>query len=147
MEMTQIRPCSREDFGAVLDLLKQLWPEKRLDPASLRTVYDRALDCDFQTYICATDGRRIIGFASLSVKNNLWQEAYLGHVDELVVDSGYRGRGVGAELLEHLVVIAKERGCRRVELDTAFHRQEAHDFYERMGFENRGYVFSKSLSD
>jgi GNAT superfamily N-acetyltransferase len=145
--MMQIRPCSSEDFGGVLDLLKQLWPEKPLDPVSLRTVYDRALECDFQRYICATDGGRIIGFASLSVKNNLWQEGFLGHVDELVVDSGYRGHGVGTELLEHLIVIARQRGCRLVELDTAFHRKEAHDFYERMGFENRGYVFSKSLSD
>jgi GNAT superfamily N-acetyltransferase len=143
--MLQIRPCSIEDFDGVLELLKQLWPDKHLDPVAIRVVYDRALDCDFQVYVCATDDENIIGFASLSVKNNLWQEGYLGHVDELVVDSDYRGRGVGTELLKHLIVIAKERGCRRIELDSGFHRPDAHQFYERHGFENRGYIFSKML--
>jgi GNAT superfamily N-acetyltransferase len=143
--MLQIRPCSTEDFDGVLELLKQLWPEKPLDPASLRTVYEKVLNCDLQRYICAADGGRIIGFGSLSWKNNLWQEGYLGHVDDLVVDSDYRGRGVGTELLEHLIVIAKERGCRRIELDSGFHRPDAHRYYERHGFENRGHVFSKVL--
>jgi GNAT superfamily N-acetyltransferase len=143
--MIQSRPCTSDDFSAVHELLKQLWPEKPLDPVSLRTVYDRAFDSDLQCYICATDGERIIGFGSLSLKNNMWQEGYLGHVDELVVDSDYRGHGVGAQLLEHLIAVAKQRGCRRIELDSAFHRQEAHRFYELHGFENRGYIFSKIL--
>ena len=143
--MLQIRPCSSEDFNELLGLLKQLWPEKNLDPAALQTVFDRALDSDLQAYICATDGENIIGFGSLSVKNSLWQEGYIGHVDELVVDSGYRGRGVGTRLIEHLIVIAKQRGCRRIELDSGFHRPDAHRFYEQHGFENRGYLFSKVL--
>ena len=143
--MLQIRPCSSDDFSGVLILLKQLWPEKSLDPASLRIAYDRALASDSQRYICATDGEQVIGFGSLTVNNNLWQEGYLGHVDELVVDGDFRGRGVGAQLLEHLIVIAKQRGCRRIELDSGFHRPNAHRFYERHGFENRGYLFSKVL--
>ena len=61
------------------------------------------------------------------------------------MDVDYRGRGIGTQLIEHLIQLAKQRGCRRVELDTAFHRNEAHEFYERQGFENRGYVFSKLL--
>jgi GNAT superfamily N-acetyltransferase len=143
--MLQIRPCSSDDFSGVLELLEQLWPEKRLDPASLRIVYDRALASNSQKYICATDGERVIGFGSLTVKNNLWQEGYLGHVDELVVDRDYRGRGVGTGLLEHLIVIARQLDCRRIELDSGFHRPDAHRYYERHGFENRGYLFSKVL--
>jgi hypothetical protein len=33
----------------------------------------------------------------------------------------------------------------RVELESAFHRKKAHAFYERQGFENRGYLFSKPI--
>jgi ribosomal protein S18 acetylase RimI-like enzyme len=77
------------------------------------------------------------------VKNSLWQKGFLGHVDELIVDTEYRGQGIGAMLLEHLVTVARERGCRRVELDSALHRKEAHEFYKRLGFESRALLFSK----
>lgn len=97
--MIQIRQCRAEDFGDAVRLLHQLWPDKPLDTAALKTVFDRALASEVQAYLCATDGERVIGFGSLTLKNDLWQEGYLGHVDELVVDSAYRGRGVGTLLL------------------------------------------------
>lgn len=143
--MIQIRPCRSEDFDEVFDLLRQLWPEQTLDADALRVVYDRALASNLQTYICATDGERIVGFGSLTMKNNLWQAGYLGHVDELIVDKEHRGRGVGTQLLEHIIALAKQQGCSRVELDTAFKRTEAHQFYEQHGFQKRGFLFSKVL--
>jgi RimJ/RimL family protein N-acetyltransferase len=141
----RVRPCRPEDFDAVLALLRQLWPDRPLDAEAIRAVYDRALGSDAQAYLCATDGERVIGFGSLTIKNNLWQAGPLGHLDELVVDGGWRGRGVGARLLEELIDLARRRGCRRVELDSALHRVDAHRFYERHGFENRAYLFSKPL--
>jgi ribosomal protein S18 acetylase RimI-like enzyme len=143
--MFQIRPCQIEDFDDVMRLLRQLWPDKPLDLVSLRTVFDRAVASESQAYLCATENQRVIGFGSLTVKNNLWHEGYLGHVDELVVDGEYRGRGIGTQLLEHLVVLARQRGCSRVELDSAFHRKQAHQFYERHGFEGRALLFSRVL--
>ena len=141
--MIQIRQCKADDFAAVVLLLQQLWPGKRLDTHALRTVFDRALVSKQQTYLCAVDGERMVGFGSLTLKNNLWQEGNLGHVDELVVDEGCRGRGIGTQLLDRLIVLAGDLGCRRVELDSAFHRKQAHQFYERHGFENRAFLFSK----
>lgn len=81
----------------------------------------------------------------MTIKNNLWQEGFLAHLDELVVNSAHRGCGLGSQLLEAMISLAKERGCVRVELDSAFHRTEAHAFYECRGFENRAYLFSKPL--
>ena len=141
MSMFQIRKCHSEDFDDVASLLRQLWPEKRLDAASLRMVFQRAVTSESQTYLCVIDGERIVGFGSLTLKNNLWQQGYLAHIDELVVDSDYRGRGIGTQLLNQLVRLARDRGCRRVELDSAFHREQAHQFYQQHGFENRAFLF------
>jgi RimJ/RimL family protein N-acetyltransferase len=142
---SHVRPCRAEDFDAVLALLRQLWPDAALDATALRAVYDRALLSDAQAYLCAVSGARVIGFGSLTVKNNLWQAGPLGHIDELVVDTEWRGRGIGTRLLEELAVLARRKGCRRVELDSALHREAAHRLYERHGFEKRGYLFSKPL--
>jgi glucosamine-phosphate N-acetyltransferase len=143
--MFQIRQCRAEDFGDVVRLLRQLWPDKPLDVASLQTVFSRALASESQIYLCASDGHRVIGFGSLTLKNNLWQQGFLGHVDELIVDGEQRGRGVGKQLLDQLIVAARQRGCSRVELDSAFHRKQAHQFYEKYGFENRAYLFSREI--
>lgn len=143
--MFQVRPCRAEDFGDVVRLLRQLWPDKQLNAAQVQTVFDRALACERQAYLCATDGQRVVGFGALTIKNNLWQGGYLGHIDELVVDNDYRGRGIGTLLLDQLIALAHQKGCRRVELDSAFHRKQAHQFYEQRGFENRAFLFSKTL--
>src|SRR5215472_6473786 len=133
--MFQIRQCRPEDFEAVVPLLRQLWPEKQLDPTTLQTVFARALASETQAYFCATtNAQQLVAFGSLTLKNNLWHEGCLGHIDELVVDSHYRGRGIGTQLLTQLVTFAGQKGCRRVELDSAFHRLEAHEFYKRHGF-------------
>lgn len=143
--MVEIRQCDKADFDDVAKLLRQLWPDKPIDVHSLVTVFERALFSNSQKYICAVEDGHVVGFRSLTIKNNLWQEGYICHVDELVVDNNYRHHGVGTQILHQLIVIAKEKGCRRIELDSAFHRKEAHKFYEKSGFENRAFLFSKIL--
>lgn len=141
-----MRRCQQSDFDAVFQLLRQLWPDKELDMFALQNVYERGRMADSQVYLCAIDGEDLVGFASLTIKNNLWQAANLGHIDELVVDEKHRGRGLGTQLLKEIIAQARRRGCARVELESAFHRRNAHKFYERHGFENRGYLFSKPLT-
>lgn len=87
--MIEIRSCRPEDFDEVAKLLRQLWLDKQLDLRSLKTVFDRALASDSQKYLCAEENGKVIGFGSLTIKNNLWQAGYICHVDELVVDDNY----------------------------------------------------------
>jgi GNAT superfamily N-acetyltransferase len=53
--------------------------------------------------------------------------------------------GFGTELLEAAIAAAKKRGCKIVELDSAFYREDAHKFYLKEGFAKRAYLFSKDL--
>lgn len=115
--MIQIRQCRGEDFDQVVLLLRQLWLDKPLNPILLHPIFDRALVSDSKTYLCATDEKRVIGFGSLTMKDNLWPEGRLGYVDELVVDAKYRNRGIGKQLLERLIVVARQKGCCRIELE------------------------------
>jgi GNAT superfamily N-acetyltransferase len=55
----------------------------------------------------------------------------------VVVRSGYRGRGVGRELVEEAARFAKERGIDWIELKTFAPNRGAMEFWERLGFEPR----------
>jgi glucosamine-phosphate N-acetyltransferase len=140
-----LRRAVLADFPAVLRLLGQLWPDQELDAARLGEAYRRGVEAADQEYLVAEGDGRVVGFASLCLLNSLWQAGNLGHIMELVVDEESRGRGIGTQLLEALIARAKERGCARIELDSAFHRAEAHRFYESRGFVRRAYWFSKPI--
>lgn len=145
--MIEIRRCREEDFERIVLLLKQLWPGSAIEPKGLRSVFQRGLTSEAQCYMCAVEEGRIVGFCSLTLKNNLWQQGYLAHIDELVVDESARGQGTGTRLLMAAKEMARQNNCKRVELDSAFHRVEAHKFYERLGFQSRAMLFSADLTE
>lgn len=61
-----------------------------------------------------------------------------GRIGRLAVLRGWRGRGVGAGMIEALVVSARRLGLARVYLHAQTH---AIPFYERLGFEKDGPEF------
>jgi glucosamine-phosphate N-acetyltransferase len=142
----KIRSCVVRDFDQVCRLLSQLWPGLPSKKDALRKTFARALNSSRNRYFCAVDEDTVIGFCSLSIRESLWQQGLLAHVDEIIVDKKHRKRGIGSTLLEEAAAYAREKGCVRVELDSAFHRKAAHCFYKEQNFDKRAYVFSKALS-
>jgi len=143
--MVTIRECAIDDFEPVLRLLRQLWPDRGLDRGALEDVFRHNLGRGDQYYLCAVSGKELLGFCSLSVRKSLWGQGLLGYVDELVVDESRRGEGIGGMLLQRSLELAKNDGCSRVELDSAFHREEAHRFYEKHGFKSICLLFSREF--
>ncbi len=141
----RIRSAEIKDFGGIYPLLQQLRPDKELNKNDLMEVFYRGVKSHKDEYFCAEINGEIVGFCSLAVKNSLWQEGYIGYICEMVVGLPFRNQGIGTTLLKTSIEAAKKKGCRRIELDSAFHRGEAHQFYEKCGFEKRAYLFSKEL--
>ena len=52
----------------------------------------------------------------------------------LVVDSGRRGRGIGALLVAAAEAWARDRGLERIRVRSRVQRQDAHRFYRRLGY-------------
>ena len=143
--MIEIRRRDKNDFDDMLVLFRQLWPGKPIDSDALRSVYDAAISSDSRTYAAAVSGQELLGLVSLSMKYSLWQEGLVGYIDELVVHEKARRQGIGTELLNYVIESARDHGCMRIELDSGFHRKDAHRLYEQLGFEARALLFSKKL--
>ena len=69
---------------------------------------------------------------------NLILEAVQTHPD-------YRGKGVGATMVRAAIEEAKKRDCRLVQLMSNAGREDAHRFYERMGFRQSHLGFKMKL--
>lgn len=141
----EIRPTIPSDFESISHLIRQLMPWSDLDPAELLPVFKAALSAPHPVYLSAVEADEIIGFGSMAVRFCLWSGGPMAFVDELVVDARHRGRGIGSRLMEALILAARDRGCRHLELDTIRQRREACRFYRERGFENRADLFSLEL--
>ncbi|MQS12524.1 GNAT family N-acetyltransferase [Streptomyces kaniharaensis] len=58
-------------------------------------------------------------------------------IEDVVVDSATRGKGVGAALTEEALRLAKDAGARTVDLTSRPSREAANRLYERAGFQAR----------
>jgi ribosomal protein S18 acetylase RimI-like enzyme len=141
----RIRNSKPQDFEELIPLLKQLWPDKAINEAKLRRVFERCLESTIEAVYCAEAEGKVVGFCSATISNNYWQEGYIAYISTIVVDEKHRNQGIGKLLTERVCEFARSKGCGSVELDSAFHRAEAHRFYENLGFEKRAYTFSREL--
>jgi PhnO protein len=140
-----VKPKS-EDFSEIFPLLEQLWSYKKFNKKMLKRIFISGLNRTQQQYLIAKQGRKILGFAALTITNSLWDEGNSCYIDALVVDRNHRGRGVGRELMKTITKIAKKKKCKSINFDSALFRKNAHSFYKEQGFKKyNAFLFSKSI--
>ena len=77
------------------------------------------------------------GVAQLRFRYGIWWAAEDALLEDLFVLESARGTGLGRALLERVVTEARERGCRRIELDVNDNNDAALALYRSVGFGNR----------
>jgi len=141
----EIRKAAEKDFTKVYPLFEQLWPNKELDENALRAVFNRGVNSSTDELLCLEYAGEVIGFCAYAIVNNLWQAGYISYMYAMVVDEKYRGKGFGTMLINEAIQDSKNKGLKRLELDSGFHREKAHEFYLKLGFEKRAFLFSHPL--
>jgi GNAT superfamily N-acetyltransferase len=136
-----IRPAEPADAPVIAELLNQLgYPTTAAEvPERIRRLRAEGRSEVFVSVIAGTVG----GLVSIQVGPSLTRSEDTALVSTLVVAEGERGKGVGRELLEVAEDYAREHGCPRIVVATANHRNGAHAFYERLGWEWTGRRYAK----
>jgi len=143
MDLT-IRDARAADADDIARLLDQLgYPSAAGAVAArlerLAIVGDRVVAAELEGHV--------VGLAHLHVTPALERDRPAAKIGALVVDEAHRGRGVGRALVEAVEEEARTRGCELLFLTTAVSRDEAHVFYERLGFEQTGRRYGRTLNE
>ena len=77
---------------------------------------------------------RIIGMVSLLYSVSTALGGKVAILEDMVIDSDFRNRRLGTELLSEAIGYARENGCLRITLLTDYNNEQAIHFYKGFGF-------------
>lgn len=139
----QIRRATAADVDALFALYRQLSsPDTPLTrerlTATFATVEARGA---FEVWV-AVRGDAMIGTFMLAILEALGARCRpLAIVEDVVVEVSERGRGVGKAMMHFAMERARAAECYKLMLSSNEKREEAHRFYESLGFERHGFSF------
>jgi GNAT superfamily N-acetyltransferase len=141
MSKAIFRSATRADLSSIVRLLADdemgSMRERYEDP--LPEAYVSAFeqidkDSNHELIVAELNGE-IIGTLQLMFLPSIsFQGGLRAQVESVRVDKKYRGRGIGSELMKWTIERVKEHGAHVVQLTTHRSRDDAHRFYDRLGF-------------
>jgi GNAT superfamily N-acetyltransferase len=127
-----VRIAKPRDRVRIAELLEQLgYP---MDPAVIQEKLSSLAESPTDRILVAESGGQVVGIVSFHITPLLHEESDAGRVTAMVVDSEFRGKGIGTLLLREAEQWAWSCGCSRVEITSGDHRPDAHRFYEGHGY-------------
>lgn len=101
-------------------------------------------------YVAEAEGRivgLVVGIMPEQTKEQLLEQVPFkrGVVLELVVEDGFRGKGVGTMLMEKMEGYFKQNGCSVSGVDVFFPNKTAYRLYRKLGYRERDIWMTKKL--
>jgi GNAT superfamily N-acetyltransferase len=132
-----IRSLRAEDLDALLALYGDLHAND--DPAARETlaaVWDSILRNAGRIFVGGFCDGVLVSSCNAAIIANLTRGARpYAVIEQVVTHHDYRRRGFGAQTMRHLLERCWELRCYKVSLTSGVQRDEAHQFYEALGFD------------
>jgi len=91
-------------------------------------------DANHELIVTEKDGEVIGTLHLMFLPSISFQGGLRAQVESVRVDKKFQNQGMGSQIMEHAIQIAKARGAHVMQLTTHNTRNDAHRFYERLGF-------------
>ena len=96
------------------------------------------IDADPNQFLMVVESRDIIvGTCHLTLIPSLtFQGGLRMNVEAVRIASSYRGQGIGEWMINQVLLLARQEGCKIIQLTTNKERVDAKKFYEKLGFKS-----------
>jgi ribosomal protein S18 acetylase RimI-like enzyme len=139
-----IRFAEVNDASALAQLMCELGYETTKSEMQIR-VERIATDERYRTFVAVRDGK-VCGMIGTLTYPSYEHNDPSGRILALVILRTMRRHGIGRALIATAEKDFAQRGIRRIALNTRLAREDAHKFYESLGYERNGWRFVKQLS-
>ncbi|GGR80781.1 GNAT family N-acetyltransferase [Streptomyces rubiginosohelvolus] len=139
MSDLEIRPATPGDLPAVVAMLADdplgAQRESPDDLTPYREALQRLADDPNQHVVVAVRQDRVVGTLQLTIVPGLSRRGSTRSIIEGVrIHGDERGSGLGTQLIQWAVDESRRQNCQLVQLTSDVTREDAHRFYERLGF-------------
>jgi ribosomal protein S18 acetylase RimI-like enzyme len=148
----RIRLATIEDSAVIAQLMTQLievggYESRQVPPEQIEDNLRKMADSDAYQVLLAEDEGQVIGLLGLSFRHTLFHPAPSALIDELVVEGGHRGRGVGQQLMAEAMKRCRVAGCCEIEVSTEQSNEVAQEFYRQRGFSHEAVLFELEFGE
>lgn len=131
--ISEVRQYSRELKNALKKLIPQL--NRSLDFPADDHILKLLSDNNSTLFVAKDNNSKIVGMLTLvtyQIPSGLrtW-------IEDVVVDSAFRGKGIGKLLMSSALKYCKEKNWNNVNLTSSPNRVSANNMYKKLGFELR----------
>jgi len=143
-----IREATEEDLPEVLALYCESGIEDGMsftvEEARVHFAYLKRYP-SFRVFV-ALAGQTVAGTYELLIMDNMAKRGKRsGIVEDVAVHPHYRGQGIGRSMMEHALEQCRLAACYKLTLSSNLKREDAHRFYDALGFTRHGYSFQVQL--
>ena len=135
--------------GAYQDIFSEMPYQERFFPSEASSILHESLSQPENITLMAVKGiRRVVGFGLAvpaakrrdisRVLTGLLPIQHTFYLSELGVQSGFRGKGLGKELVRHRLELIDKQRYTHVVLRTSSVRNASYEMYMKMGFDDMG---------
>jgi ribosomal protein S18 acetylase RimI-like enzyme len=134
-----VREARDGELEAVLALLAEDVIRERPEPEAVtdrqRAAFVELLADPGELLLVGEVDGSLVATAQVSwLRHLIYDGGLVCQLESVRVASSQRGRGLGEQLVQHVVDLARARGCARAQLSTHAARTDARRFYRRLGF-------------
>jgi ribosomal protein S18 acetylase RimI-like enzyme len=129
------RSSDLDDIVRLIAAFRDWWGKEAPSDDQIRSTVGLLLvDPTTEFFLARDDAGDAVGVCQVRYRLSVWTGSDDCWLEDLFVDEAARGGGHGRELVEVALDSARERGCKRMELDVNEQNADAIRFYESLGF-------------
>ena len=127
-------PVEAGEVARLLAAFRSFYGADEPSDAEMLAVVRRLIGTPDAEYLLVGDPAA--GVAQVRYRLSVWTGTEDCWVEDVFVESDARGQGLGRRLIEGCVARARQRGCRRIQLDANERNEGAIALYRSLGFES-----------
>ena len=135
------RLAKREDLSSIVRMLAEddLGSQREMYEEPLPDSYIKAFeqidnDPNHELIVAESNGEVVGTLHLIFIPSISYQGRLRAQIESVRVGRKYRGQGIGSEMMKWVIERARGRAAHLVQLTTHKSREDAHRFYERLGF-------------
>ena len=136
-----IRNILNSDYEFIFPILNQLTQAPQIKKEN----FDFILNSLNENHLILVyeENKIPVGIITLIIEFKLIHNgSCVGHIEDLVVDSKYRGKNIAKLLIDYCIDYCKNKNCYKIILDA---KPELKCFYNKLKFKEQGIYFSRDL--